>query len=102
MGGSDGVRQGLLLRAHAVAEMLCVRLVEGRACTRHIVGEDHLDIDERLAGGDVAAVYDAMVEAIRQLRTVADAYGDAIADAESLARVQAMRARCKLRVCTRD
>ena len=89
------------MRAHAVAEMLCVRLGDGRRCVGH-VATDTDDIDARLWAGDVAAVYDAIVEAIGQLRIVADQFGDAIGDAESLARVQAMRARCKLRRCDRD
>lgn len=101
MGGSDGQRERLVLRAHAIAEILCVRLADGRRCRQH-VPTDSDDIDERLWAGDVAAVYDAIVEAMGQLRTVADQFGDVIGDAESLARVQAMRARCKLRVCTRD
>jgi hypothetical protein len=89
------------MRAHATAEMLCVRLGDGRRCLSH-VATDTDDIDARLWAGDVAAVYDAMVEAIGQLRIVADQFGDVIGDGESLARVQAMRAKCKLKRCDRD
>jgi hypothetical protein len=41
----------------------------------------------------VAAVYDALVETIGELQDVADQYGDAIGDPESLARVRQIRAR---------
>lgn len=85
-----------------MAEVLCVRLGEGMRCCRHVPEADDFDIDRRIGLGDLPAVYDALVEAIRDLQDVADAYGDAIGDAESLARVQAMRAKCRLKRCNRD
>lgn len=75
---------------------------DARQCHTHLPDTDDLSIDLRLWGGDLPAVYDAMVEAMQELRQVADAYGDCIGDAESLERVQAMRAKCKLKRCDRD
>ena len=79
-----------------------MRLLDGRDCLTHVDTGDDLDIDSRLAAGDVAAVYDAMVEAIGELQAVADQYGDAIGDAESMLRVQRIRARCRAIPCDRE
>jgi len=95
-------RLRLIAAARVTAEVLTVRLLDGRACRTHVDAGDDLDIDARLAAGDVAAVYDAMVEAIGELQDVADKYGDAIGDAESLERVRRVRARCRAIPCTRD
>jgi len=84
------------------AEVLTVRLLDGRACHRHLPDGDDLDIDSRLHAGDLAAVYDAMVEAIGELQAAADEFGDAIGDPESLDRVRRLRARCRAVACTRD
>ena len=81
---------------------LTVRLLNGRACRTHVDAGDDLNIDARLAAGDVAAVYDALVEAIGELQAVADRYGDAIGDAESLERVRRVRARCRAIPCDRE
>lgn len=79
-----------------------MRLLDGRQCCRHLPEADGLDIDARLHAGDLAAVYDAMVEAIGELQAAADEYGDAIGDPESLDRVRRLRARCRAVVCTRN
>jgi hypothetical protein len=92
----------MIASARVTAEMLTVRLLDGRACRTHVDAGDDLNIDARLAAGDVAAVYDALVEAIGELQTVADQYGDAIGDPESLERVRRIRARCRAVPCTRD
>ena len=92
----------MIASARVTAEVLTVRLLDGRACRTHVDAGDDLDIDSRLAAGDVAAVYDAMVEAIGELQDVADQYGDAIGDAESLERVRRVRARCRAIPCDRE
>jgi hypothetical protein len=95
-------RLRLITSARATAAQLTLRLLNGRACRRHVDAGDDLNIDVRLAAGDVAAVYDAMVEAIGELQAVADRYGDAIGDAESLERVRRVRARCRAIPCDRE
>jgi len=92
----------MIASARVTAEVLTVRLLDGRACRTHVDAGDDLDIDARLAAGDMAAVYDAMVEAIGELQSLADKYGDAIGDPESLERVRRIRARCRAVPCTRD
>ena len=92
----------MIASARVTAEVLTVRLLDGRACCRHVDVGDDLDIDSRLASRDVAAVYDALVEAIGELQDVADRYGDAIGDAESMLRVQKIRARCRAIPCDRE
>jgi hypothetical protein len=92
----------MIASARVTAEVLTVRLLDGRACRTHVDAGDELDIDSRLAAGDVAAVYDALVEAIGELQDVADRYGDAIGDAESLERVRRVRARCRAIPCDRE
>ena len=92
----------MIASARVTAEVLTVRLLDGRACRTHVDAGDDLDVDSRLAAGDVAAVYDALVEAIGELQDVADRYGDAIGDAESLERVRRVRARCRAIPCDRE
>jgi hypothetical protein len=92
----------LIASARVTAEVLTVRLLDGRACRTHVDAGDDLDIDSRLAARDVAAVYDSLVEAIGELQDVADRYGDAIGDAESLERVRRVRARCRAIPCDRE
>jgi len=88
------VRDALIERAAVATEILAVRLAEGRACHRMLpADDDDLDIDARLRARDVAAVYDAIVEAVGELQAVADKYGDAIGDPDSLARVRRLRER---------
>ena len=77
--------------------MLAVRLLDGRACRQQRLDAEDLDLDSRLKNGDVAAVYDAIVHAVEQLRRLADDIGDVIGDPESLARVRAMRERVRRR-----
>ena len=99
----DGVRRRLIATAIVATEVLAVRLGDGRRCCVHSLPDsDDLDIDRRLELGDVAAVYDALVEAIGELQDVADQYGDAIGDPESLERVRRIRARCRAIPCTRE
>lgn len=92
----------MIVQAIVTAEVLAVRLADGRQCSLHLPPDDgDCDIDRRLHLGDVAAVYDAIVEAVAELGEIADAYGDAIGDPESLERVRAIRARCRAIPCTR-
>jgi hypothetical protein len=95
-------RLRLIAAARVTIDVLTVRLLVGRACSTHVDAGDDLDISARLAAGDVAAVYDALVEAIGELQTVADQYGDAIGDPESLERVRRIRARCRAVPCDRE
>ena len=90
-------REQLIGAAHVEAEILAVRLIEGRHCRHQRLDAEDLDIDARLKAGDVAAVYDAIVHAVEQLQRVADKLGDVIGDPESLARVRAMRERHRKR-----
>jgi hypothetical protein len=94
----------LIVRGIVVAEVLAVRLGDGRRCTGNLPHTDDLDldIDRRLELGDVAAVYDAIVEAVGELEDIAEQYGDAIGDPESLERVRRIRARCRAIPCTRE
>jgi len=87
----------LIDTARVEAEMLAVRLLDGRACRHQRLDAEDLDIDSRPKSGDVAAVYDAIVHAVEQLRRLADDIGDVIGDPESLARVRAMRERLRKR-----
>ena len=96
------MRDALIERAAVATEILAVRLAEGRLCHRLLpADDDDLDIDARLRARDVAAVYDALVETIGELQDVADRYGDAIGDPESLARVRRLRERREAG-CQRD
>jgi hypothetical protein len=91
-------REQLIGAAHVEAEILAVRLIEGRHCRHQRIGDDDdLDIDARIRLGDAGAVYDAIVHAVEQLQRVADELGDVIGDPESLARVRAMRERHRKR-----
>lgn len=92
----------MIVRGIVVADVLAVRLHDGRRCTANLPDTDDLDIDRRLELGDVAAVYDAIVEAVNELEDIAQQFGDAIGDPESLERVRRIRARCRAIPCTRE
>lgn len=85
--------------AVASALIMCQRLRRCGALTGDIgAGADDLDLDQRIARGDRVVAYDVIGECIDDLTAFRDQLGDALASADTLARI-ANLARLKGRKC---